>query len=84
MNKFKKIAIMVTMAVMLAACGNDKDINGVNYGTCGAINADTCKDPKIVYEVSAGSVVWAIVLFETVVFPVYIIGWDLYQPVRAR
>ena len=42
------------------------------------------KDPGVVYEVSPGSVICAIIFFETLIVPVVVIGWDLYQPVRAR
>jgi hypothetical protein len=77
------VAALAT-TLMLSACGNDKTINGKNYDTYGVFNEESQKDPAILYEVSAGSVIWAIILCETIVFPVYIVGWDLWQPVRAK
>ena len=74
---------LAASALALTACGNDKTIDGKNYDTYGLANEASHKDPKILYEISAGSVIWAILLSETIVFPIYIIGWDLYQPVQA-
>ena len=74
---------LVASTLALTACGNDMTIDGKRYDTFGIANEGSHRDPHIVYEISAGSVIWAILLCETVVFPVYIIGWDLYQPVAA-
>ncbi len=78
------LAVVLAATVLaLSACGNDKTIDGKHYDTYGLANSDSHKDPKILYEISAGSVIWAIILSETIIVPVYIIGWDLYQPVKA-
>jgi len=84
MKRTLLLAAALASTLLLTACGNDKTINGKKYQTYGVFNEDTRKDPNIKYEVSAGSVIWAIILCETVVFPVYIIGWDLWQPVSAK
>lgn len=84
MKRTLLLAAALASTLLLTACGNDKTINGKEYQTYGVFNEDTLKDPNIKYEVSAGSVIWAIILCETVVFPVYIIGWDLWQPVSAK
>ena len=36
------------------------------------------------YEISLGNTIWAIVLSETIVAPVYFIGWDIMQPVGVE
>ena len=84
MNAFRKAMIITATVLTLSSCGNDMTIGGQHYDTFGIANEDAYRDPKIVYEISAGSVIWAILLSETIVFPVYIIGWDLWQPVRAK
>lgn len=48
------------------------------------MNEDLVRDPNILYELSPGSVIVAIVFSEMITVPIYIIGWDLYQPVRKR
>lgn len=75
------IALAIAATMMLSACGaEDKVIDGVKYGTYGIANTEM-HNSKIQYEISGWSVFWAIFLSETIVGPVYFIGWDLYQPV---
>jgi len=80
----RKFLIIFALALSLISCGNDKTIDNKNYQTFGIVNQDIARDPNIVYEISAGSVIWGIILSETIIVPVYIIGWDLWQPVRAK
>ena len=40
--------------------------------------------PNIQYTTCAGSVILAIIFCETVVAPVYLIGWELYEPVGKK
>lgn len=83
MKRFLIPALVASM-LMLSGCGNDKVINGKDYQTFGVANQESQRDPSILYEVSAGSVIWAVILSETIVVPVYVIGWDLWQPVRVK
>ena len=82
----KRILLAASIAALslLSACGNDKVINGKEHQTFGIFNEESQRDPSVLYEVSAGSVIWAIILSETIIVPVYVVGWDLWQPVRAR
>lgn len=82
--KTKLIALMLMFTMLLTGCGNDKVINNKTYEVYGLANEDAYKDPAVVYEMSAGSVICAVIFFETVIVPIYVIGWDLYQPVRAK
>jgi hypothetical protein len=75
---------MLMFTLLLTGCNNDKVINGKVIPVYGVFNEEATKDPSIVYKVSPGSVICAIVFFETLIVPVIVIGWDLYQPVRAR
>lgn len=84
MKRTLLIVAALASTLLLTACGNDKTINGKNYPTYGVFNEESHRDPAIAYEVSPGSVIWAIILCETIVFPVYIVGWDLWQPVHAK
>lgn len=82
----RKLLLIAALAstMLLSACGNDKTIDGKNYDTFGFANESSTRDPNILYELSPGSVIWAIILCETIVVPVYIIGWDLWQPVKKK
>jgi hypothetical protein len=45
---------------------------------------ETLKHDSIIYEPSLGNVVWSIVLIETVVAPVYFVGWSIMEPVKKK
>lgn len=81
----KKLILAVALAAtaLLSGCGGDR-INGTYYDSYGVFNEDTNKDPDIAYEVSAGSVILAIIFSETIVVPVYVVGWDLFTPVGPK
>ena len=59
-------------------------VGGVTYHAYGLVNQDDVKNPKIRYEVSAMHVVVGILYCETVIVPVYIVGWDLWEPVGVK
>jgi PBP1b-binding outer membrane lipoprotein LpoB len=85
----KKIAMIVAMAVALTGCGeplevveskNDGSFTTKVYPTYGFFNEGTLKSDKMCYEVSVGNVVWSIVLMETIIAPIYFIGFSLFNP----
>lgn len=76
----KKI-LGLTLAVALAGCGSNANIDGRTYGTYGLLNQDTAKNPKIQYRLIAGNVIWSVLLCESIVFPVYFIGFSIYEPI---
>lgn len=79
----KALAVILTAAV-LAGCGQPAWIGGKKYDTYGFFNSVTKKNPNIQYEVSVGNVVWSIILIETVVFPVYFVGFSLFNPIGPK
>ncbi len=54
------------------------------YPTYGLFNESTDKSRNVCYKISIGNVVWSILLFETVIAPIYFIGFSLYNPVRMK
>lgn len=80
----RKIMCVVLAASLLAACAQPKTIDGVTYGPYGLLNSDDMKNDNIRYEVVWGNVIWACILMETVVFPVYFFGFSLFQPVGKK
>lgn len=69
---------MLALLALLTGCGKPKIIHGTRYETQGLF---TEKNPSIHYEVSAGNVVWSILLIETIAFPVYFVGFSIWNPV---
>lgn len=83
--KTKLVALALAASMLLTGCGADpKTINGVTYDTYGFINKDEKKNPNIRYEVSGWSIFWSIVLVETIIGPIYFLGFDLYEPVEVQ
>lgn len=80
----KIIIILCLVCFTIIGCGDNKVLNGVEYETYGFINKDTVKSDKVNYRVITGNVVWSIILSESVAFPIYFIGFSLYEPVSLK
>ena len=87
----KKVISVLCVACMLAliSCGDDKDILVKNkdgkmknktFQQYGLFDQDELKDPRVQYKVIPGNVVWAVILSETVIVPIILIGWYLWEP----
>jgi len=83
-NKVIASVLILVFMVFAIGCGQPKSINGTTYDTYGFINQDTKKNPNIQYEVSTGNVLWSVVLFGSVVAPVYFIGFSLFNPIAPK
>lgn len=75
------VKLLLLCFLLLAACGNDRMINGKLHETYGFINKDQSKDPNVTYRIITGNVIWGVVLVETLVMPLYFFGFSLYEPV---
>lgn len=69
---------------LLAGCGQNKEIKGKVYGTYGLINGDEMKNPEIEYRLIIGNVIWSCLLIETIIAPIYFIGFSLYEPIEPK
>lgn len=84
MMKIKQLISMILIATMLSACGTPIDYAGKHYPTVGVVNQADQKSEKMCYEVSVGNVIWSIILIETIVAPIYFVGWSLWNPVGPK
>lgn len=84
MLKIKQVFCMILIACMLTACGAPIDYAGKYYPTVGIVNQADQRSEKMCYEVSVGNVIWSIILIETIVMPIYFIGWSLWNPVGPK
>jgi len=68
------------------ASSKDFVINGktVTVQPYGLGNEQVMKNDSINYEVSMGNVVLSVIFSESVVVPVCLVGWHLYQPVSKK
>lgn len=84
----RTVALLVACTLLLSACGQPlktgSGFEAREYPTYGIFNEDSSRSDKVCYEVSFGNVVWSIILFETVIAPIYFIGWSIKNPVRLK
>ncbi len=80
----RSIALVVALGLLVGACGHPKVINDTYYPTYGLFNQASSSSSKVCYELSVGNVIWSIILVETVIFPVYFIGWSIMNPVGLK
>jgi hypothetical protein len=81
----KKLIALILIVSLLTACGRTMDITTATgtkeystYGLFNQPNKDVC------YKISVGNVVWSIILIETIVMPVYFVGFSLFNPTGPK
>ena len=84
MRKYLIAIILIICIGYLSSCGDAKIINGKYYTTYGVLNKEEYRDPDIKYKIIMGNVLWSCFLIETIVLPVYFIGFSLYEPVGLK
>jgi len=84
MKRFIAGTLIAVCLFGLFGCASPKNINGIRYDTYGILNASDKKNPNISYEVSIGNIIWSALLVETIIVPIYFIGFDLYEPVGVK
>jgi hypothetical protein len=77
------VSTLLIGSLGLAGCADKMTADGVTYVPYGLANQDE-KDPRVQYEICVGNVIWAVILSETVVAPIYFFGWSLYEPVGLK
>jgi uncharacterized protein YceK len=84
----KKLFCLLLISVMLVGCGNPMhltvDGKGKMYPTYGLFNEAEDRSNKVCYQLSVGNVVWSIILVETIIAPIYFVGWSLWEPVNVK
>ena len=79
----KKFIAMLSLVAFLGAvsigCGSDYRVNGKLCPTYGLINAEQEKCQDVKYKVIVGNVVWSVVLFSTIIAPVFFLGFSIYE-----
>lgn len=80
----KMIFSLAGASLLLASCGRPIVHQGKEYPTYGFLNEDSSKSDKMCYEVSVGNVIWSIILIETLIMPIYFVGFSLFNPVGPK
>lgn len=84
----KTIIGLILTCLLLMSCGQNKIINGKNIETTGLIgialndpSVASIKEPGVKYHIIWGNVIWGVILFETIVAPIYFFGFSMFEPV---
>jgi len=83
----KRIVCISVAVAILSGCGEPLTVSSParkTYPTYGFLNENTERSKDVCYRLSVGNLLWSIVLFETVLAPVYFIGFSLWNPVRVK
>lgn len=84
----KKIGIVLSLVFILSSCADGKklNINGqeVWVEPYGWANKDTKYNENVIYEINFGNAFWSVVGFETIVIPLWLTGWEIYEPVEVK
>lgn len=82
----KLLILLVLVIIACTSCADSKTFKRAD-GTSfvaepyGWGNYQSNKIEGVVYELNVGNVVWDVLLFETIIVPVWLTGWELYEPV---
>lgn len=82
--KIIPLIFIIAFTTLLEGCDGKLEANGRTYGSYGFFNETTHRSSHVCYEISPLSVVVAIIFVETVIVPVYVIGCDLFNPIRLK
>lgn len=82
------LSIVLIFSVLLTSCADtleytNSDGEQVVAESTGAFNKSK-RDPNVEYELCVGNVVWSIILVETLIAPLYFIGWSIMEPVSVK
>lgn len=81
----RKLLILL-LVFIVTACADSKTFqraDGTEFVAepYGWANYQSKKIEGVVYEVSIGNLIWDGLMIETVVVPIWLTGWELYEPV---
>lgn len=84
MKKLFFAMLAIATILTISSCAESKTIDGVTYRPYGLLNETTCKNDSIQYQASGWAIVSGVVFFEAVVPPIYVFGFNLYEPVGKK
>ena len=78
------LAILIAISLVLSGCGQSLTTSTKTYPTYGFFNKSTDKSKDVCYKISVGNEAWTIILVETIIGPIYFIGFPLFPPTRIN
>lgn len=84
MNGNKLIIFILVVALIFSGCAQSRVLSGTQYEPYGVINRKDEKKENVVYERKKSSVVLSVLFFETIVVPIVLMGFHLYEPYTLK
>jgi hypothetical protein len=77
----KKLLPVISLALLMVSCADEKRIDGVTYRPYGLINEGECKNDSIRYEIAIDAAISGVVFSEMLFIPtIYTYGFNLWEP----
>lgn len=82
----KKFIVLFMMVLAMMSCADSKTFeraDGTKFVAepYGWANYQSNKIDGVVYEVCADNIFWGVITVESIFIPVWLTGWELYEPV---
>ena len=84
MKKINLIALICLVSIFFSSCAENKTIDGVTYRPYSFLNEETCKNDSVQYSISGWAVASGVIFAETIIVPIYVFGYNLYEPVGLK
>ena len=83
----RRLILLILLAVTMCACHDSKVFRKADGSQFiaepyGWADYNSKKMEGVMYDVSVGNIIWSILCVETVIVPVVLTGWYLFEPVR--
>lgn len=85
----KKFLVCFTAILFLFACAEPKTLPTADggdtklYTSYGLFNTHH-KASHVCYRIVAGNVVWSMLLASSFIFPLYFVGWSIFEPTDLK
>ena len=84
-GKIAKTVAVGVFALSLSACNAPTmEVHNKVYKDYGLINQDQNKDPNIIYGPNWRNIVLAVVFFEMIIPPIYVVGFHYMKPIGVK
>lgn len=86
-SRISFVSVSLMCFILFSSCADSKkfNINGemVTVEPYGWLNSGD-KNENIIYESNTGNLVWSILLSETIVVPIWLTGYNYYEPISKK
>lgn len=83
------LIMIIVMVSLMFGCAESRvldypvggEIKQFEFKPYGLFNKEE-RNNHIKYDLSVGNIVWSVLLIETIIVPIVLVGWYLYEPVE--